>query len=551
LIIAYRELRLLELDLIKAQFGDKQVAQLDIDTLILCNVHQFHGIDIDQSAVQIATLALWLVDHQMNLRVQELGNYYNRIPLTKKANIVCANALRLAWENVIEAKECSFIMGNPPFVGAKMMNDSQRADIAPVFSKLKNGGLLDYVAAWHVKATAYIKQNSKISVAFVSTNSIYQGEQVSVLWSWLLEQGVKIRFAYRTFRWSNEGRGVAAVHCVIVGFGLNEPERRILFNYDENILIANEAKNINPYLADAPNMLIERRNKPLCDVPEIGIGNKPIDGGNYLFTPEEKTQFIAREPASAPFFKQWMGADEFLNGFERWCLWLGNIAPNELAKMPLTMERVAAVKKLRASSKSEPTRKIAKTPTRFHVENVPSSDYLVIPEVSSERRIYLPLGFLTPDVFSSNKLRIFPNATKYDFGILQSSMHNAWMRTVCGRMKSDYQYSVSVVYNNFPWANPTDKQKQAIEAKAQAVLDARAEHQTSTLADLYNPLTMPPNLVKAHNALDKAVDAAYNYKGGKDDAARVAFLFECYQQLIAPLMETEKVKKSRKAVKQL
>ncbi len=546
LIIAYRELRLLELEVIKRQCGAKPTDK-EIQSLILCDVDQFHGIDIDESAVHIALVAMWLTDHQVNLKVQVLGNYYNRIPLVKKANIVCANALRIDWTTVIKPKECSFIMGNPPFVGAKMMNDAQRADIAPIFGKLKNGGLLDYVAAWHVKATEYIKKNPKIPVAFVSTNSICQGEQVTVLWSWLLEQGVKIRFAHRTFRWSNEGRGVAAVHCVIVGFGLQEPSSYRLFACGENIKGEEiKATQINPYLVNAPNVLIERRNKPLCDVPEIGIGNKPIDDGNYLFTTEEKAEFIAKEPASEPFFKRWLGAHEFINGYERWCLWLGDIEPNKLTKMPLSMERVAAVKKFRASSKSKPTRKIAATPRRFHVEFMPTSDYLVIPEVSSQTRDYLPLGFLSPDTLSSNKLRIFPNATKYFFGVLQSQMHMAWMRSVCGRMKSDYQYSVSIVYNNFPWATPDAKQIKAIEEKAQAVLNARAVHTTSTLADLYNPLTMPPNLTKAHAALDKAVDAAYGYKEGKDDTARVAFLFEQYQKLTAPLIETETAKKPKK-----
>ncbi|MDP3009557.1 MAG: hypothetical protein Q8N30_10895 [Methylococcales bacterium] len=552
LIIAYRELRLLELEVIKRQCGAKPTDK-EIQSLILCDVDQFHGIDIDESAVHIALVAMWLTDHQVNLKVQELGNYYNRIPLKKKANIVCGNALQLDWETVIHPKECSFIMGNPPFIGAKIMNDAQRADIAPIFGKLKNGGLLDYVAAWHVTATKYIKQNPKIAAAFVSTNSICQGEQVGILWRHLLAQGVKINFAYRTFKWSNEGRGVAAVHCIIVGFGLNESEQRFIFN-DE---VKTEAKNINPYLTDAPNVLIENLSTPLCNVPKIGIGNKPIDGGNYLFTTEEKAEFIAKEPASESFFKRWLGAVEFLNGYERWCLWLGDIAPNELTKMPLSLARVAAVRKFRESSKSAPTRKIADTPRRFHVEFIPTSNYLLIPRVSSEQRIFLPAGFITKETFTSDSCLCIPNATLYHFGVLTSSMHNAWLRTVCGRLKSDYRYSAGIVYNNFPWATPDAKQIKTIEEKAQAVLDARAEHTTSTLADLYNPLTMPPNLVKAHNALDKAVDAAYGYKpvlnkvegGGKDDAARVAFLFEMYQQLTAPLVETENVKKTRKSTR--
>ena len=529
LVIAYRELRLLELEVIQKLFGNNLTAQLDVDTLIRCNVDQFHGIEIDDSAAQIATVALWLTDHQMNTKVQSLGLYYHRIPLVKKANIICANALRIDWNDVIPAEQCSFVMGNPPFVGAKMMTASQRDDIATIFGQLKSGGLLDYVAAWHIKATEFIKNNPNVPVAFVSTNSICQGEQVGVLWRYLLDKGVKIRFAYRTFKWSNEGRGIAAVHCIIIGFSMTAPKQYLIFD-GENII---EAKNINPYLVNAPTVLIENRNKPICNVPKIGIGNKPIDGGNYLFTTDEKIQFIAKEPASESYFKRWLGAHEFINGYERWCLWLGDIEPNKLTKMPLSMERVAAVKQLRASSKSEPTRKIAATPTRFHVEFMPKNRYLLIPSVSSENRSFIPIGYIEPEIITSNLAFIIPNTGLYHFGVLTSTMHNAWMRTVCGRMKSDYRYSASIVYNNFPWATPDAQQIKAIEEKAQAVLDARAEHKTSTLADLYNPLTMPPNLLKAHNALDKAVDAAYGYKGGKDDATRVAFLFEQYQKLIA------------------
>ncbi|MFZ4700088.1 MAG: class I SAM-dependent DNA methyltransferase [Candidatus Methylumidiphilus sp.] len=534
LVIAYRELRLLELDVIEALRGGDLIGQLDVDTLILCDVDQFHGIEIDGSAAQIAIVALWLTDHQMNLKVQRFGNYYTRIPLVKRANIVCGNALRLEWSAVLPPDKCSFIMGNPPFVGAKFMSDDQRADIAPIFKPLKNGGLLDYVAAWHVKAVEYIQANPAVSVAFVSTNSICQGEQVGALWPWLLRQGIKIHFAHRTFRWSNEGRGVAAVHCVILGYGLQEPAQRTLFDYGDDIKgepMPIAANNINPYLADAPDLVIDRRSKPLCTAPEMGIGNKPIDGGNYLFTPEDKDIFIAKEPGSAQFFRRWLGADEFLNGYERWCLWLGEAEPDVLKQLPLCKERVAAVRKLRANSKSAPTQKLADTPRRFHVEFMPDKPFLVIPEVSSERRRYIPIGFFEPDTLASNLLRVVSNATRYHFGVLSSSMHNAWMRTVGGRLKSDYRYSVNIVYNNFPWPTPTETQIKATETQAQAVLDARAAHPASTLADLYDPLTMPVELAKAHAQLDKAVDAAYGYPGGKDDAARVAFLFELYPKL--------------------
>lgn len=535
LVIAYRELRLLELEVIEAIWGKDLTGQMDVDTLILCNVNQFHGIEIDPSAAQIAKVALWLTDHQMNLEVQRFGNYYKRLPLEKQGNIVCGNALTEDWASVLLPEQCSYLMGNPPFIGAKFMSDDQRADIAPIFKPLKNGGLLDYVAAWYVKAVTYIQANPKVPVAFVSTNSICQGEQAGVLWPWLLTKGVKIQFAHRTFRWSNEGRGVAAVHCIIVGFSLNEPKQRVLFDYGDDITgeaMPILAKNINPYLADAPNVTIERRNKPLCKVPEMCIGNKPIDGGNYLFTPEEKAAFIALEPASERYFRRWLGADEFLNGYERWCLWLGDAEPNELAKLPNAMKRVAAVKKLRGESKSIPTQNLADTPRRFHVEFMPKAEYLVIPEVSSERRRFVPIGFIKPETLSSNLLRILPNAKLYHFGILSSSLHNAWMRTVGGRLESRYRYSINIVYNNYPWPVPSEAQRKAIETQAQVVLDARDKHLSSTLAEMYDPDKMPVDLTKAHQALDKAVDAAYVYKGGKDDAARVAFLFGLYQQLV-------------------
>jgi hypothetical protein len=376
-----------------------------------------------------------------------------------------------------------------------------------------------------------------IRTAFVSTNSITQGEQVGALWGWLLAQGVKIHFAHRTFSWSNEARGKAAVHCVIVGFGLQDVAEKTIFDYEDikGEAHAIKAANINPYLVDAPDVVLPRRSQPICDVPEIGIGNKPIDGGNYLFTPEEKAAFIAKEPAAADYFRRWIGADEFINGYERWCLWLGECPPDILRKMPEAMKRVEAVRQFRLASKSAPTQKLAQTPTRFHVENMPRSTYLLIPEVSSERRDYIPIGFMHPDTLCSNLVKIIPDATLYHFGILTSTMHNAWVRSVCGRLESRYRYSAGIVYNNFPWPEPTDKQRAAIEAAAQAVLDARAAHPNATLADLYDPLTMPPDLLRAHQTLDRAVDAAYAYKDAPTDAARVAFLFARYQALTSLL----------------
>lgn len=581
LVMSYRELRLLELEVLRASHklsGQGGQQALDVHQLISLNVDQFYGIEIEEFPAQIAQVALWLVDHQMNLRVsEEFGLYFARIPLKNSPHIVHGNALTLDWEEVLPAQRCSYVLGNPPFVGAKYMDDAQRADTRAVFSGMENAGLLDLVAAWYVKATRYMQgagawqaqagphtvpaapksaqpvPATPLRVAFVSTNSITQGEQVGVLWSWMLAQGVHIHFAHRTFSWTNEAKGKAAVHCVIVGFGLQEVEAKTIYEYADikGEALAVPACNINPYLVDAPDVVLERRSNPICSVPKISVGCQPIDGGNYLFTTEERDAFIAQEPASAPFFRRWLGADEFLNGYERWCLWLGNCSPAQLRAMPQALSRVQAVKAFRLSSKRPVTQSLAATPTRFAVENMPSTSYLVIPEVSSERRPFIPFGFEEPETFCSNLVKIAAGATLYHFGILSSTMHNAWVRAVCGRLKSDFRYSAAIVYNNFPWPDlpeklepnqpqtPTHKAQAAIEKAAQAVLDARAQFPGSSLADLYDPLTMPPALLKAHQKLDAAVDAAYALVGGKktwkNDAERVAFLFERYQHLTSLL----------------
>ena len=545
LVITYRELRELELDVLRAAYGSGQQV-LDVHTLTMVDVDQFHGIEIEEFPAQIAQVALWLIDHQMNVRVsEEFGQYFARIPLAASPHIVHGNALRLDWADVIAPERCSYVLGNPPFVGAKYLGDQQRADAQPVFAGIDNAGLLDFVAAWYVLATRYMKAGAKAGnpprCAFVSTNSISQGEQVGVLWSWLLGQGVQIRFAHRTFQWSNEARGMAAVHCVIIGFGLDLPESRTLFEYAdiraEPHAIA--ARNINPYLVDGPNVVLPRRRSPICDVPEIGIGNKPIDDGNYLFTTAQRDSFLAEEPRAAKFFRRWLGADEFINGYERWCLWLGEASPGELRAMPLAMKRVQAVRHFREHSRSAPTRALAATPTRFHVENMPRCESVVVAKVSSERRDFVPMGLIDAQTLCSDLLFLIPGASRSHFGVLTSTMHNAWVRYTCGRLESRYRYSKDIVYNNFPWPEQTDAHRVAIEAAAQAVLDARAQFPGATLADLYDPLTMPPVLVKAHQRLDVAVDAAYVSQGGKrswrSDAERVAFLFERYAALTSML----------------
>ncbi|MCL5060797.1 MAG: class I SAM-dependent DNA methyltransferase [Candidatus Thermoplasmatota archaeon] len=557
LVIAYRELRLLELEILRASLAlEREFKQslVDIFQLLSIDVDQFHGIEIEEFPAQIAQVALWLVDHQMNLKVsEEFGMYFARIPLKTSPHIVHGNALTLDWNDVLPAARCGYVMGNPPFVGAKFMDDAQRADTRAVFEGIANAGLLDFVAAWYVKAARHIA-GQPTRCAFVSTNSITQGEQVGVLWGWLLAHGIKIHFAHRTFSWSNEARGKAAVHCVIVGFGLGEVAGKTIYEYAD---IKGEphalpAANINPYLVDAPDVVLDNRRAPICPVPEIGIGNKPIDGGHYLFTDGEKAEFLHREPQAEKWFRRWLGADEFINGYQRWCLWLGDCPPGELRRMPEALKRVEAVRQLRLASKSPPTQKLAQTPTRFHVENMPDSTYLLIPEVSSERRDYIPIGFMHPDTLCSNLVKIVPNATPYHFGVLTSAMHMAWVRSVCGRLKSDYRYSAGIVYNNFPWPDASaDKTRQAIEAAAQAVLDARALFPGTTLADLYDPLTMPPALLKAHHKLDAAVDKAYGKTGFKSDAERVAFLFQRYQTLTSLLPQATPSKRVRKAAKKV
>jgi hypothetical protein len=564
LVISYRELRELELKVLRADHelsAHKGQLTVDVHGLIGVNVDQFFGIEIEEFPAQIAQVALWLVDHQMNLRVSvEFGLYFARIPLKSTPGIRHANALRLDWSEVLPAERCSYLLGNPPFIGAKFMDDAQREDSRLVFEGIDNSGLLDFVAAWYVKATRYVKSETNCRCAFVSTNSITQGEQVGVLWGWMLSQGIRIQFAHRTFNWSNEARGKAAVHCVIVGFGLQDLSHKTIYEYEDikGTPLAVPAKNINPYLVDATDVVLPRRKTPICDVPEIGIGNKPIDGGNYLFSAEERDAFIFMEPKSEKWFRRWLGSDEFLNGYERWCLWLGYCSPSELRAMPEVMKRVQAVKTTRLASKSAPTRKLADTPTRFHVENMPDTDYMLIPRVSSEKRLFVPMGYINNETLTSDSAHIVTGTSKLHFGVMSSTMHNAWVRFTCGRLKSDYRYSASIVYNNYPWpgfaGEPlSDKHRNAIEQAAQCVLDARAQFADASLADLYDPLTMPPALLKAHQKLDAAVDAAYQPSGGKksyaSDAERVAFLFELYQRITSllpgPVTADKKSRKSK------
>jgi hypothetical protein len=462
---------------------------------------------------------------------------------------VLGNALRLDWKEVLPPGKCSYVLGNPPFVGGKYQTEEQRNDMALVVRDIENGGLLDYVTGWYFKAAKYI-QKTKIVVGFVSTNSISQGEQVGSLWNPLFRQfNLKIHFAHRTFPWESEARGKAHVHVVILGFAAFDGSNKRVYEYHDDETTVTNASNISPYLVEGPDTTILNRQKPLCDIPEIGIGNKPIDDSNYLFTPEEKNQFLKIEPKARPYFRRWIGSVEFINGTERWCLWLGECSPETLREMPDVWKRVEAVRKFRLNSKSVPTKKLAGTPTRFHVENMPKRKYLVIPEVSSERRPYIPIGYLSPKILSSNLVKIRPDASYFHFGILSSSMHMAWVRQVGGRLKSDYRYSAKLVYNNYPWPeSPTEKQRRAVEEAAQGVLDAREEFLRvgATLADLYDPIAMPPKLAKAHAALDWAVDRCYRAQPFTSERQRVELLFALYEKLTAPLIAAGE-KKKRKA----
>jgi hypothetical protein len=537
LAITYRELRLLELDVLRAAHIDGQ-QMLDIHQLVAVDVDQFYGIEIEEFPAQIAQVALWLVDHQMNIKVsEEFGSYFVRIPLKHAATIVHGNALQLDWNAVLPAPTCAYVLGNPPFVGAMVMSDTQREDMAKVFSNLKSYGVLDYVSAWYWKAARYI-QDTPIRCAFVSTNSITQGEQVGLLWEPLMIRcGICIHFAHQTFQWSNEARGVAAVHCVIVGFGLQDAPNKTIYQYENIRAVAHAqpAQNINAYLVDGPLVFLKNRSTPICTVPTMRFGSMPRDGGNLILSPVERQELLAAEPWTEPYLLRYTGAEEFLNAGERYCLWLVGVPPDVLAKSRKVIARLDAVKRFREASKATSTRKFATTPGLFCQIAQPGSDYLLVPRVSSERRMFLPIGFMPKTTVGNDQVLLIPDATVFHFGVVSSTMHNAWIRYTAGRLKSDCRYSKDIVYNNFPWPEPTAKQRAAIEAAAQAVLDARAAHPNATLADLYDPLTMPPDLLRAHQTLDRAVDAAYAYKDATTDAARVAFLFARYQALTSLL----------------
>ncbi len=601
LVITYRELRLLEIEVLNELYADlpQQELKLDVQSLSYVDVDAYHGIEIQEWPARIAEVAMWLMDHQMNTRLSEaFGQYFVRLPLRKSAHIALGNALRLDWKTILPPEQCSFVLGNPPFVGKHYQTAEQRADMDYVFGRYKNTGDLDYVVCWHHRAAEYI-QGTAIVVGFVSTNSITQGEQVPLIWGLLFNKfHIKIHFAHRTFQWQSEARGKAHVHVVIIGFATFDIPVKRLFDYHANTGTAtvSEVSNITPYLTPGPDAFVTKRQTPLSRVPEMRCGNKPSDGGNLILTDKEKSALLAAEPGAKPFLRRFTGSEEFINGNMRWCLWLEGAEPNVLRNLPQVMERIEKVREFRLKSTAAPTRNAAQTPGLFFYRSQPTREYILIPEVSSERRQFIPIGMAKPSVIASNKCFVIPTDDRYLFGVLISTMHMAWMRQVGGRLKSDYQYSGSMVYNTFPWpqfnntgypeigagkplsvrethtaflmgmtddydrqkipskkvvkpigdtaaANP---RKARVEAAAQAVLDTRAKHTLSTLADLYDPLTMPADLVKAHADHDRAVDQCYQKQPFTSDRQRIEFLFALYERYTSPLLPATKPQRQRR-----
>ncbi|MDE0243449.1 MAG: class I SAM-dependent DNA methyltransferase [Candidatus Kaiserbacteria bacterium] len=567
LIIAYREIRLLEIEVIRelrtreirtTETRSGRQREFYMEILSLVNVNQFYGIELSEFPVRIAETALWMMDHIMNNRLSlEFGEAYARIPLKESPNIWHGDALETDWTEILPPEHCDYLFGNPPFVGAKFQTADQRAQVHRTAALGKSGGSLDYVAAWFIKAGGYVR-NTSARIGFVATNSITQGEQVAQLWPVLFDRlKLEINFAHRTFAWGSDVRGKAHVHVVIIGLDRREkakPEKR-LFSYPDINGEPEETRHkiLSPYLFDAaglpnPYITVCEESRPINGMTKLIIGSKPIDGGHYIFTAEERARFLEEEPDAGSLLRPFVGAREFLQGSRRWILALHGVSPSLLAKLPEIRKRIASVRDYRKASKSKPTQKLAETPTLYHVNVLPTAPFLVIPEVSSERREYVPIGWLEPPVIPSNRLRLLPDATLVDFALLTSAMHMAWMRAVAGRLESRYMYSIGVVYNTFP-TPPRDKDTSRLELLAQAVLDARAAHPDATLADLYDPDLMPPGLRKAHQALDRAVDRVYRRSGFSSERQRIEHLFSLYEKMRAPLeTEIRPIKRKRKAV---
>ncbi len=558
LIIAYRELRALEMDVLRELHPTRQLDAL-ADTLSVVNVDQFYGIEIGEFPARIAETALWMMDHIMNNRLSlEFGLTFVRIPLKKSPHIVHGDALEIGWDTVLTPGDCSYVLGNPPFVGAKYQSEFQRQQVRRIAALGKSGGTLDYVCAWFIKAGEYIAANN-VPIGFVATNSITQGEQVAQLWPILFDRlKLEIAYAHRTFAWGSDARGKAHVHVVIVGLSKREaaPKIRRLFSYEDINSEPDESGHtaLTAYLFDAAHLadkhlVVRESAQPLNQLPKLVIGSKPIDGRNFIFSAAEREDFLAAEPDAVQFLRPYVGSEEFINGGCRWILALQEASPDVLARLPLVKDRVAKVRAFRLASKSKPTQALAATPTLFHVNVLPSDAFLVVPKVSSERREYVPIGWLEPPTVPSDLVFVLKNASKSHFAILTSAMHMSWLRQIGGRLESRYRYSIGLVYNTFPMPSVAEAELDRLEPLAQAVLDARAAHPTATLADLYDPDLMPANLRKAHQALDRAVDRLYRTSGFGSDRERVEHLFGLYEKMVAPLAAAaaKKPKRSRKA----
>lgn len=522
----YISLRKLENQALELQYHGQ--IQFETGSIIQVSIGQFYGIEINDFAVTVATTALWIAESQMLKATEEIVNMQlDFLPLKSYANIVEGNALLLDWESVVPKERLNYIMGNPPFVGGMMMTKTQKSEMESVLGNINGVGEMDYVAAWYYKATKMIL-NTNIAVAFVSTNSICQGQQAVTMWQPLFRQGIKIQFAHRTFIWDSEAKVKARVHCVIVGFSFYNRTKKILYDNDR----VRYVENINSYLSDAPDIFIESRSTPICNVPKIRFGSMPRDGGGFILSDEEKDEVINKEPLAEKWIRPYLGAYEFINRKTRWCLWLVGANPHELKQCPTVTKRIESVKIFRENSVAAGTRKFADTPTLFCQIAQPDTDYIAVPKTSSQRRKYIPIGFLGANIIASDLLFLIPNATLYHFGVLTSNVHNAWMRTVCGRLKSDYRYAKDIVYNNFPWCNPAEEQKVKIEQTAQAILDARSLYPDCSLADLYDEVAMPPELRRAHQANDKAVMQAYGFWSKLNTESEcVAELMKMYQEL--------------------
>ncbi len=596
LIISYRELRQLEIEILR-ELNKNGQGFLDVREILKVDVDQFGGIEYDEFPARIAEVAMWLIDHQMNMLVsEEFGQYIVKLPLRKAAKIINGNALQVDWNtilkpttytisadevNVFQAKEAEnhyetvsisakqiniytdktmfssvqkqkntktfdYILGNPPFIGSKLMSEEQRKDLLQIFGNAEGAGVMDYVSAWYVKAAQYI-QNTQTKVAFVSTNSIAQGEQVGVLWNVLFNfYKVKIHFAHQTFKWNNEAKGNAAVYCIIVGFANFDIPEKQLFEYADikGEAQAQKVKNINPYLTSGSDTFISRRSKPICNVQAMNFGNIALDSGYLIFTEDEKKEFILKEPKSEKWFKKLLGARELLYNENRYCLWLKDILPNELREMKLVLEKIDLVRKARLAAKDKGTQKLADRSHQFRDLNNPKS-YIAIPITTGESRKYIPMVYADDTFIPAVTIQVIPNGDLFLFGQLMSQMHIAWVKTVCGRLKSDFRYSKDVVYNNYPFPQQaSEANKKKVEEMVQLVLDTRTKYTNSSLADLYDPLSMPPDLVKAHQQLDKAVDLCYRPQAFTTELARIEYLFGLYEQITAPMFKAEKKKKT-------